>query len=642
MSFPLNPEQQEAVDTVYGPVLVLAGAGSGKTRVVTCRIIKLLEIGVDPSAILALTFTNKAAQEMKERVNAMTNRQVLVCTFHSLGARVLREVIHVLGYHRDFVIYDDQDVEKIIKLCLAESEYLIDPKVALSFISNIKNALTDIDVLKTATGDGNDAEYFDLFKRYQAKLFQSNAVDFDDLLYLPVTIFKKHPEVLETYRSRWHFLMIDEYQDTNETQSVLIRLLVEKHQNLCVVGDPDQSIYSWRGANIDNILSFSQHYANAKVIRLEQNYRSRTNILEAANVLISGNMQRYEKSLWSDRGPGAKIVRFTANTERDEALFVAGMIDHHRFKHNIPLSQMAVFYRTNAQSRPLEDKMLQEGVPYVIVGGVSFYQRREIKDILAYLRMVYTDNDYVSFLRTINLPKRGIGETSVEKIRSAATQQGQTLLAFCNDLINSNSTGYRLTAAQKKGLESYLTIIKELKEIAAECSLQELVNETIRLSGYLAHLEIEKETFQERRENLNALVSKASEWELSMESPSLQGFLEELSLKSSLDEAANKNDRVHLMTIHNSKGLEFEVVFLVGLEEDLFPHANARESEMALEEERRLCYVGMTRAKEFLYLCDVRLRFLWGVHRSQRPSRFLFEIPSEYTERHRSHTSRYL
>ena len=637
MKFPLNPEQQEAVDTTYGPILVLAGAGSGKTRVVTCRIINLLEQGVDPSTILAVTFTNKAAMEMKERVNHLTSRQVLVCTFHSLGARILREIIHVLGFHKDFTIYDDQDVEKIIKLCLSESGSMQEPKTVLSFISKAKNALTDIESLKELQVDHEDAEFFDLFQRYQQKLFLSNAVDFDDLLYLPVKIFRAHADVLDRYQKRWNFLMIDEYQDTNETQSALIRLLVEKHNNLCVVGDPDQSIYSWRGANIDNILSFSQQYANAKVIRLEQNYRSRTNILEAANALISGNAQRYEKSLWSDRGPGAKIVRYTADTEREEALFVAERMLYHHTQHNIPLNQMAVFYRTNAQSRPLEDKMIQGSIPYVIVGGVSFYQRREIKDILAFLRMVYSGNDYVSFIRSINLPKRGIGDTTIEKIRVAAAQTSKPLLQFCSDILAENDlpVGFRLTAGQRKGLESYICIINELKEIAASCSLQELVNETIHRTGYLGHLEMEKETYQERRENLNALVNKAREWELSTENPSLQGFLEELSLKSSLDEAADKHERIHLMTIHNHKGLEFDVVFLVGLEEDLFPHANSRDNEAALEEERRLCYVGMTRAKEFLYLCDVRQRFLWGVHRSQRPSRFLYEIPAEYTEKFR-------
>ncbi len=635
MAKPLNPEQQDAVNTLYGPLLVLAGAGSGKTHVVTQRIIKLIEQGVSPHAILGLTFTNKAAQEMKERVASLTNQNVLVCTFHSLGARILREIIHVLGYTRDFVIYDDQDVDKIAKLCLNETQSQSEPKEVLSFISKAKNALTDLEALQNMPTDAEEKELVDLFTRYQQKLFFSNAVDFDDLLYLPVKIFRTHPDLLESYQNRWQFLLIDEYQDTNGVQSVLIDLLVAKHRNLCVVGDPDQSIYSWRGANINNILLFSEMYANAKVVKLEQNYRSRTNILNAANGLIGENYQRYQKTLWSDRGPGEKVIRHTADTEKDEAYFVAERIRYHRLHQNVPYKDIAVFYRTNAQSRPVEDKMIQLGIPYVIVGGVSFYQRREIKDILAFLRMVYSGNDYVAFLRTINLPKRGIGETTVEKIRSAAEQTRTTILQMCEDALSGASTaaGLRLTAAQKKGLQEYLNIISTLKVIAKECSLQELVKETILSTGYLGHLQIEKDTFQERKENLNALVNKAREWEMGTETPTLQGFLEELSLKSSLDEVSDQEDRISLMTIHNSKGLEFDMVFLVGLEEDLFPHVNSRDKEGALEEERRLCYVGMTRAKELLYLCDVRLRFLWGVHRMQRPSRFLFEIPGTFLER---------
>ena len=631
MKFPLNPEQQDAVETMYGPVLVLAGAGSGKTRVVTCRIISLLEKGIDPRTILAVTFTNKAAQEMKERVNNLTRSNVLVCTFHSLGARILRETIHMLGYRTDFTIYDAQDVEKIVKLCLKESDSSLDPKSVLAFISRIKQALIDTDQFEPEYDA--EVELIKQYRMYQKKLFESNAVDFDDLLYLPVKIFRAFSELLERYQQRWNFIMIDEYQDTNETQSTLVRLLVDKHQNIFVVGDPDQSIYSWRGAKISNILSFPEEYANTKVVQLEQNYRSRTNILNAANKLIRYNSLRYEKNLWSDRGAGSKIVRYTADTEREEAWFVAERMFYHHSHQNIPFREMAVFYRTNAQSRPLEDKMIQMGIPFVIVGGISFYQRREIKDILAFLRMVHSGNDLVSFGRTINLPKRGIGESSIDKIRLAASNSSTPILQFCRDALEGKGKDFKLTAAQRRGLESYVTIIDELKEIAKDCSLDVLVNETIHRTEYLTHLELEKETFEERRENLNELVNKAREWVLSTENPSLQGFLEELSLKSSFDETSGGYDRINLMTIHNSKGLEFDVVFLVGLEEDLFPHASARDDEMEQEEERRLCYVGMTRAKESLYLCDVRQRFLWGVHRMQRPSRFLFEIPSEYIEK---------
>jgi len=631
MEFLLNPEQQDAVETMYGPVLVLAGAGSGKTRVVTYRIIKLLEKGIDPRAILAVTFTNKAAQEMKDRVNTLTRANVLVCTFHSLGARVLREIIHMLGYRSDFTIYDAQDTEKVVKLCIKETDSSLDAKSVLAFVSRIKQALVDTEEFEPEYDV--EIELLKQYKLYQKKLFESNAVDFDDLLYLPVKIFRAFPEILERYQSRWNFIMIDEYQDTNETQSVLVRLLVDKHQNIFVVGDPDQSIYSWRGAKISNILSFPEEYANTKVVQLEQNYRSRTNILNAANQLIRYNSLRFEKNLWSDRGAGSKIVRYTADTEREEAWFVAERMLFHHTHQNIPFREMSVFYRTNAQSRPLEDKMIQMGIPFVIVGGVSFYQRREIKDILAYLRMVHSGNDLVSFARTINLPKRGIGDATIDKIRLAASHASTPIIQFCKDALEGKTKDFKLTPAQRKGLESYVSIIDELKEIAALCSLDVLVNETIHRTEYTSHLELEKESYEERKENLNELVNKAREWTLSTENPSLRGFLEELSLKSSFDDASGAYDRINLMTIHNSKGLEYDVVFLVGMEEDLFPHASARDDEMEQEEERRLCYVGMTRAKECLYLCDVRQRFLWGVHRLQRPSRFLFEIPSQYIEK---------
>lgn len=634
---PMNPEQQSAVDTIYGPLLVLAGAGSGKTRVVTFRIVNILEQGVHPSEILGLTFTNKAAGEMKERVRQLTHHNVLICTFHSLGARILRESIHVLGYMPGFTIYDEQDVEKIMKVCLAEmdSSAKLDSKLFLHLISNAKNALQEPTDIDPNTLEENEKHFPEAYARYQAKLKEYNALDFDDLLYLPVKIFKEHPEVLEHYQRRWSFLLIDEYQDTNAAQYTIVRYLVAQHHNLCVVGDPDQSIYSWRGANIGNILGFENDYPGAKVVRLEQNYRSRSNILEASNTLIGYNSGRLEKNLWSDRGPGEKIKHFTADTERGEAQFVAEKIAHHYEKGDIPLKQMAVFYRTNAQSRALEDRLLIHHIPYVIVGGISFYQRREIKDILAFLRIVHSGTDFVSFSRTINIPKRGIGETTIEKIRLGASEERLSLIAYCEALIKGEQLRHpiKLPAKQKEGLQSYLSILHELREIGKASSLKELVKNTIEQSQYLDYIKLDAETYQERKENLNALISKAMEWELSTENPTLEGFLEELSLKSSLDESEGQHDRISLMTIHNGKGLEFDVVFLVGLEEDLFPHANSRDSDTALEEERRLCYVGMTRAKEYLYVCDVRQRFLWGTTRSQRPSRFLREIPGEYVEK---------
>lgn len=632
----MNPEQQDAVDSLYGPLLVLAGAGSGKTRVVTYRIVNLLQQGIPPSSILGLTFTNKAAGEMKERIQHLTHHNVLVCTFHSLGARILRESIHSLGYLPGFTIYDVQDSEKIMKLSLSESPATekLDAKHFLHLISQAKNSLLSPEDIDLDTLDAKEKYFPEVYRRYQAKLKESNALDFDDLLYLPLKLFEEHPHVLSHYQQKWSFLLIDEYQDTNTAQYSLIQLLVANHKNLCVVGDPDQSIYSWRGANIRNILEFAKDYPDAKIVRLEQNYRSRSNILEAANALIRYNDSRWEKSLWSDRGPGEKIKRFTADTEKGEAQFVAEKIVHH-YGQGIPLKQMAVFYRTNAQSRALEDRLLIHQIPYTIVGGISFYQRKEIKDVLAFLRLVHSGVDFVSFSRTINLPKRGIGETTIEKIRSAASEEQLPLIVYCDSLVQGQPLKHpiKLSAKQKEALVSYLSIIHELQAIAKDSSLKELVKNAIERTGYLEHIKLEIETFQERKENLNALISKAMEWEISATNPSLEGFLEELSLKSSLDETDASADRLNLMTIHNSKGLEFEVVLLVGLEEDLFPHANSRDNAQAQEEERRLCYVGMTRAKEFLYLCDVRQRFLWGTTRMQRPSRFFEEIPAEYVDK---------
>ncbi len=636
----LNPDQCLAVDTLTGPLLVLAGAGSGKTRVVTCRIVNLMEHGVEASSILGLTFTNKAAAEMKERVTQMTHSLVLVCTFHSLGARILREAIHVMGYRRDFTIYDEQDTEKLMKVCLdeLESKQKLDAKGFLHLISRAKNAMLGPEDIKEAELDELEKAFPDVYARYTAKLKECNAVDFDDLLYLPVRLFQQHQDMLDHYQNRWSHLLIDEFQDTNAAQYTLVRLLVAKHNNICVVGDPDQSIYSWRGADVSNILGFERDYPGAVVVNLQQNYRSRTNILEASNALISYNRGRYEKNLWSDRGPGEKIRHYTADTERGEAEFVADKISMHYQQQDISLKEMAVFYRTNAQSRALEDKLLLHQIPYVIVGGVSFYQRREVKDILGFLRMVQSGTDYVSFLRTINIPKRGLGEATIDKIRLAAAHEQRSILGYCIELVAGAELQHpiRLSAKQKTALKSYVDIVHELREISKSCSLKELVKAAIERTGYLDHLACEMESYDERKENLNALISKAMEWELSSTEPSLEAFLEELSLKSSLDEAQAPHDRIHLMTIHNGKGLEFEVVFLVGMEEDLFPHANSRDSEPAQEEERRLCYVGMTRAKEYLYLCDVRQRFLWGTTRSQRPSRFLQEVPGKYIEKLRS------
>lgn len=642
----LNPEQQEAVETIDGPLLVLAGAGSGKTRVVTFRICRLIEKGVAPHQIVGVTFTNKAASEMKERVQHLTNARVIICTFHSLGVRILRESIEKLGYQQDFVIYDANDSEKLLASCLQELG--IKDKGALktykNLLSRAKNDLLKPDEVDLFDYPSNIADTFSqAFTLYQKKLKSYNAVDFDDLLVLPVQLFKEHPDVLERYQDRWRYMLIDEYQDTNAAQYALVRMLMAKQPNLCVVGDPDQSIYSWRGANMNNILSFEEDYPGAKVIRLEQNYRSRSNILDAANALISHNENRFDKHLWSDLGVGEKIRHYSADDAWDEAHYVAEKIRHHQKKHGTTLKEVVVFYRTNAQSRIFEDLFLQEGLPYVIIGGISFYQRREIKDILSFLRVVHSNSDFVAFARTLNLPKRGIGDATLEKLHTSSAEQDMPILDFCRALLNDQPLehAFKLTKKHQEGLAAYLRLIDELRQIQASLSLKELVKSVIELSNYIDYIRLDPETYEERRENLDSLVTKAMEWELSHPEPSLRTFLEELSLRSSAEEDADEiTDRVNLMTIHNGKGLEFTLTFMVGMEEELFPHINSREHWHLLEEERRLCYVGMTRAKEFLYLTDARFRVMWGIARNQRPSRFLKEIPTEYIDKVRSASRR--
>lgn len=636
MSQNFNPEQQKAIQHVEGPLLVLAGAGSGKTRVVTSRIVHLLELGVPAARILGVTFTNKAAQEMRDRVAKQTNAHVLICTFHSLGARILRESITALGYRRDFTIYDSEDTEKLIKTCLAELE-LSDKKEARTFqdlISKAKNALQDPSEVDTSELPHTLAQLFPkVYHLYQTKLKECQALDFDDLIFLPVRLFNEKPEILEAYQNRWDFLLIDEYQDTNPAQYTLIRFLVDKHRNLCVVGDPDQSIYAWRGANVENILHFEKDYPGAKVVRLEQNYRSTTTILDAANALIQNNEGRYEKHLWSDRGAGEKIKLYTANDERDEASFVAARIRKHEDAGK-SLDDIVVFYRTHFQSRALEDEFLSSRIPYVIVGGVSFYQRREIKDILAFLRVVQSDTDFIAFNRTINLPKRGIGETTLEKLRAASAAAQLGIFEYVKKTIEDKSTDLKLTSKQKGGLKNYVDLILELRAIRdAHMPLKEIVLGAIEKSGYLNFLAEDKETLTERKENLDSLISKAIEWEEAHGKPDLSLFLEELSLKSSLDESASHEERVKLMTVHNGKGLEFHIAFLIGLEEELFPHINAKDSPPAIEEERRLCYVGITRAMDLLYITHCRNRIMWGMLKTQRKSRFLNELPEKTLER---------
>ncbi|MEZ5315230.1 MAG: UvrD-helicase domain-containing protein [Chlamydiales bacterium] len=632
----LNPHQIQAVNHIEGPLLVLAGAGSGKTRVVIYRIAHLIQSGILSSEILAVTFTNKAASEMRERIYKFFPQfdPPLISTFHSLGTKILRESIHHLGYSQNFIIYDEEDVNKILKRCLKSSEISKETKTFRGLISHAKNTLQDpLDIDLSIYPDQIQKHFHNVYSLYQTHLKESNALDFDDLLYLTVYLLQNFPNILADYQQKWSHLLIDEYQDTNHAQYMIARLIVGEKCNIFVVGDPDQSIYSWRGANIENILNFERDYPGAKVICLEQNYRSTTNILDAANALIRHNNSRYEKRLWSPLGEGEKIALFIGSTEREEAEFVVNEIHHLHTLHQIPLNQIAIFYRTNFQSRLFEDFLLRQRTPYTIVGGISFYQRKEIKDLLTFLRMLISNQDLVSFERTINLPKRGFGSATIEKIHQGSVEQALPLFTYCVKLIQGEIENIRLSTKQLKSLNEYVSIILNLRHIKGTISLKQLVMETILQTHYLDFLQADKETFQDRKENTNELIAKAHEWELMNNSNDLDNFLEELSLKGSIDEADILQDKVNLMTLHNGKGLEFTVVFLVGMEEDLFPHINSSHSFETLEEERRLCYVGLTRAKSRLYLTATETRFLWGRHRMMRPSRFLKEIPKKYLER---------
>lgn len=632
----LNQEQEIAVKNLEGPLLVLAGAGSGKTRVVTCRIAYLLASLAAPHQILALTFTNKAAAEMQKRVRQLGQGEVLICTFHSLGAKILRECADHLGYCKDFSIYDEEDSLKVIRQCMSEAGVEsrdIPPKYFKYQISNAKNQALGPDQVPQVNLKSEKERLFPpIYEAYQKKLAQNEAMDFDDLLFVTLRLLRECPEVLAYYQDLWRFVLIDEYQDTNATQYMISNLLVQKHRNLFVVGDPDQSIYSWRGADINNILNFKNDYSEARVIRLEQNYRSSENILEAANALISNNQGRYEKNLWSALGRGAPIRLYRASSDREEASFVVGCIDHHR-KEGLSLNQVVIFYRTNAQSRLFEDALLSRGLPYTIVGGISFYQRREIKDLLAFLKLLVAPSDRISFERTINIPKRGFGPSSLQKIfHFSQDYPDLSLLDYCQHLLDEKVQGPRLNRKQKVSLQEYLSIFSHLGSRKDEICLSALVSEALKQSAYIEYLRQDKESFDDRKANVDELFAKAIEWEESRDEPRLVDFLQELSLQTTLDEA--QHESIYLMTLHNGKGLEFDLAFLVGMEEDLLPHANSRGDMDAIEEERRLCYVGMTRAKKHLYMTSSSSRFIWQELRRMRQSRFLREIPEKYIEKY--------
>jgi DNA helicase-2/ATP-dependent DNA helicase PcrA len=638
----LNPEQREAVETTEGPLLVLAGAGSGKTRVLTSRIAYLIGVcGIPAEQILAVTFTNKAAGEMKERVEKLLGpvaSEVSIGTFHSIGVRILRRDIGHLARNRGFVIYDDSDSIGVIKDVLKREG--LDPKVHEPRrirwqIDQWKNAGLLPPAVADRAADLDEELVAKLYAKYQQRLADAEALDFGDLLLLTAELFRKHPRVLEYYQQKYSYILVDEYQDTNGVQYGIIGQLASEHRNLCVVGDPDQSIYAWRGADLRNILDFEQDYTDAKVIKLERNYRSTQPILSGASAVISNNIERKDKTLFTDREGGAPIRFLEAESDREEAQFVIRNILVANRNENIPFGNQAILYRTNAQSRLFEEELLKYDVPYTIVGGQRFYDRAEIKDVMAYLRLLVNPRDDQALRRIVNKPTRGIGKTSFERVESLAISEAVPLLEAMRVAVEN---GVAARAAGK--MAAFLDMIDVLGNLRAAFSLDDLIARVLADTGYLHALEKEDTPESEARvDNLKELVSSARDFhaanvdELADEERSeLELYLDQVALISDLDSWEGRYDRVSLMTVHSAKGLEFPIVFLVGMEERIFPHASSSRDEAGLEEERRLCYVAMTRAMEHLFLTCAAERFRFGDRTYQSPSRFLQEIPDELIE----------
>jgi DNA helicase-2/ATP-dependent DNA helicase PcrA len=627
----LNPPQREAVLLTEGPLLILAGAGSGKTRVITHRIAYLIgELNIRPWNVLAVTFTNKAAEEMRERVANLLGAEglnVWVGTFHATCVKILRKSAQHLGLRSSFVIYDEGDQLALLRMCLREldlSERVIHPRVVQSRISRAKN-----DLLTPAEYAAQAADYLEervarIYYRYQAALQRNGALDFDDLLTETVRLFLERPMILTSYQDLWSYIMVDEYQDTNHAQYRLIRLLAERHQNLAVVGDDDQSIYRWRGADLGNILDFERDYPLCKVIRLEQNYRSTKSILEAASSVIAWNRGRKEKRLWTDNDAGEPIGFCHARDEEDEAVFIVETIRHLAMQEGYSFDDFAVFYRVNAQSRVLEDAMRRAVVPYVIVGGLRFYERKEIRDLLAYLRLIANPADSVGFLRAVNVPPRGIGRTTLDRLTEFAMASGLSLWEACAEIEKHGL----LPTRQLKALQDFRSLIDRFVMRLPETSVPDLVSTLLHETGYVA--ELEKEGTPDalsRIENLRELISAAQDFTQRSEDTSLHAFLDMVSLLTDVDESLKETGgKVTLMTLHMAKGLEFPVVFIAGMEEGLIPHGRAYTDPEELEEERRLCYVGMTRAKRRLFLTTAVQRRLYGAESFNLPSRFLEEI----------------
>lgn len=632
----LNERQKEAVLATEGPVLVLAGAGSGKTTVLVNRIAYMIsEKHIRPWNILAITFTNKAAREMKDRIERLlgdTAKDMWIGTFHSVCVRILRSCIDLLGYSRDFVIYDTADTKTVMKECLRELD--IDEKSfpvrnVLSIISNAKNDLMDAATFENVyKSDYRMSIIAKIYYRYQTKLRKNNAVDFDDIILNTVKILSENPDVLSKYQDKFQYILVDEYQDTNNSQYLLINLLAQANRNLCVVGDDDQSIYKFRGANIGNILNFEEDYSDVQKITLDQNYRSTQNILDAANSVISNNKGRMGKSLWTSNGDGNKVFVYTGTNEYDEARYIARQIKKH-FDEQGSFSDCAILYRTNAQSRVIEEMLMRESVPYKVLSGLRFYDRKEIKDIIAYLRVVYNPNDDVSLARIINEPKRKIGNATLEKARNIAREKETSLY----DVI-SHADDYPEFKTAIKKLLSFSEIIQSLIKLKDTVTIEDLTGRILNDTGYMPALVMEDTTESKTRiENLGEFISVITEFEKNEETGNTLGeFLENISLVSDIDGYDENEDSAVLMTIHSAKGLEFPIVFLSGLEEGLFPGMRSMESDDDIEEERRLCYVAITRAKEQLYITKTISRTIHGKTMPTTASRFFKEIPVEYLE----------
>lgn len=638
----LNPKQREAVTATEGPLLIMAGAGSGKTRVLTHRIAYLIAKGLAaPWNILAITFTNKAAREMQERVAKLVGpagNDIWVSTFHAMCVRILRKDIERIGYGTNFTILDADDQLSVIRNVMKDLNLDVkrfEPKAVQAVISNAKNELLSPEKYEQRAGDYFQRIVAQVYTQYQKRLKSNNALDFDDLIMQTIHLFETAPEVLEFYQNKFRYIHVDEYQDTNKAQYMLCRMLADRHHNICVVGDSDQSIYRWRGADITNILNFEADYPEARTILLEQNYRSTSNILDAANAVIRNNLGRKPKNLWTDKKGGDKVVVYQADSEHDEAYFVTGEIRKNRETHRRRYSDHAILYRTNAQSRVIEEVLIKSEIPYQIVGGIRFYERKEIKDILAYLRLISNPDDDISLLRIVNVPRRGIGDTTLEKVVAEAQRRGLSIFRLLGDGLEDLD----ITARARVSLQEFREMIANLHAMIEYLSVTELAEKMLEMTEY--RLELQRENTlesQSRLENIDEFLSVTQEFENRSEDKSLVAFLTDMALISDIDalnagDGADADDAVVLMTLHSAKGLEFPVVFIIGMEEGVFPVSRALTDNEQLEEERRLAYVGITRAEEKLYLTSARSRMLYGRMNSNAPSRFLEEIPEELKEK---------